>query len=293
MNWRKQVPRLVSLAFAVAIAGDIALTLSHLRALGLQGRDRSGELRNLPDPTRAAPKRAGARQIVVAHLFGEAPRAREASAAASKTQWVLIGVITTGDPHAGFAIIGPSATAARLVLCGHEVARGVLVREIYADRVVIDLQGHQETLRIHWYDSGRPSEPARKTISNPAQPAPDTVVAEATEDDPNEPFLPPPPNDEGAVWKALALRPTLSGSQRVGARVFGTGAAARALGLDPGDIIVEVNGVPGGANFQYALSQVTEGDPIMLTVNRGGTSVPVTIGARELAAAANIYRAGP
>ena len=53
----------------------------------------------------------------------------------------LVGTLAARDPAKGRAILGPNATDTHVVAAGNPVVPGILLKEVYLDRVVIDRGG--------------------------------------------------------------------------------------------------------------------------------------------------------
>lgn len=68
---------------------------------------------------------------------------------------VLTGIIAYTDPKQGFAIIGGSVQNTYLVRPGEQLPDGSLIREIYAERVVLEYEGRLETVGM--YKRGEPA----------------------------------------------------------------------------------------------------------------------------------------
>jgi type II secretion system protein C len=80
--------------------------------------------------------------LLNAHLFGLAPAPEGRLAAAQRdTTLVLTGTIATRHPSSGLAIIGASAETAHVHPVGDSLARGVVLRAVYRDHVVVERSG--------------------------------------------------------------------------------------------------------------------------------------------------------
>jgi general secretion pathway protein C len=144
----------------------------------------------------------------------------ESGTAAALSGLVLYGTVARDDPTTGYALLGTTAQNASLYGSGVEVAPGVLLREIYSDRVVLAQNGVLRVLPIAIFSGGK------------AQPGVETARLEET---------PPPPAS------ADTLRAGAPDDERMpGIRVFpgrNRGAFAQ-LGLHPGDLVTAINGQP-------------------------------------------------
>ncbi len=134
---------------------------------------------------------------------------------------VLYGTIARDDPTAGYALLGSTPQNSSLYGSGVEVVRGVLLREIYPNRVVLVRNGVVLVLPIASSSGGgvQPGLEAAR-LDGPAPPLPaaaDTLRAGATDDE-----------------------------RMPGIRVYpgrNHGAFAQ-LGLHPGDLVTAINGQP-------------------------------------------------
>lgn len=147
-NWRRRAPLIASLLLAGLTAADVAHIVWDLRTLA--------RAQALP-PIVVEPVRNAAidpEQILQAHLFGESKTAVAAvdPAHAPETQLALTlhGVLATDDPHSGYAILGAVDKPTHMYRIGatlEDVPEGRL-QEVFVDRVVLDLNGKLETLRL-------------------------------------------------------------------------------------------------------------------------------------------------
>lgn len=282
-----RAPMIVSavLGLAVAVqAATIALSLSAEASVG----SRTGTARAVHAETSRQRGMALA-NITAAHLFGAAPQTTTTAnnRAASLTPLVLTGVIASPDPRDGYAILGSSATSTRTVYAGREAAPGIILAEVYPQWVVL-LRGRERvTLRLprNEVSAGFASSPVLARGS----PVGDT-------DDGGESgggYLPPAPITDGAaVLHAFALRRTMVDGQagELIARSSLNQKVLAALDLSPGDVIVQVNGVPVGAQNSPDLMRVLQSGNATLMVVKDGQETSVTIDPTAMADAAAIVR---
>jgi type II secretory pathway component PulC len=86
-----------------------------------------------------------------AHLFGAIGKGAAPSSEqlpSTQLQWVLQGVFTGADPTSGSAIILAGEQKAQLYNSGQRLPGGAQLTEVHADHVVINVDGHLETLRF-------------------------------------------------------------------------------------------------------------------------------------------------
>jgi general secretion pathway protein C len=215
--------------------------------------------------------------IQAAQLFGTSTVAPPDPAEAPVTtlSLVLIGVMAGEDPSKGYAILGPSAAAAKVYAAGNTVPGGARIANIYPDRVVLDRGGQLETLPMP-----RQRQPGPVPVSRPPPPMPTANAAErvarmAAEN----------PSLVGQVIRAQAV---LANGQQRGYRVFpapNQDQVFSRLGLRAGDLVTHINGTPlddpqRGAEIFATLSSAAEA---RLTVVRNGRNSDVTVNLAELA----------
>ncbi|HTU68446.1 MAG TPA: type II secretion system protein GspC [Steroidobacteraceae bacterium] len=235
-DWRSQAiaraPQVVTFILALAIAAQLALILVGFTARGRQTAP--------PAATAAAPvQRFDIGGLVNAHLFGNAAvqaTGDAANAPPTSIPLVLAGVLATPDPKEGMAIIGESATAAKVVAVGQQVPGGAQLHSVYSDRAIIDRGGVLESVYL----------PRRTAGGGPVgMPPPAPPV-----NDGNEAMLDRMRklvNDNpGALSQLMRPQPVFAGGQMRGFRVY-PGANRQAfarLGLRAGDLVTAINGTP-------------------------------------------------
>ena len=232
--------------------------------------------------------------VARAHLFGSAPiEAAAGSRVATRAPLVLTGIIATGDPKDGFAILGSNAATARVFHTGSEAAPGVMLAEVYPQWVVVLRGDERVTLRLPRASGG---DQAINVRFERAAARPPEEVADGSDDgvplpSPSD-FKPPPMSAASTLTRAFSLRPVSIGGER-GVRIMGTGinsTTLSALGLAPGDVIMQINGVAIGNRNTPDLGKALSTGGVTLVVNRDGDETSVTIDASSAANAANAYR---
>jgi general secretion pathway protein C len=231
-------PRLVSLVLAALIA----LELTHAAlALRGDGRVNSQAFAVAPAPHRLADSARGTdvQSVVAAHLFGiyvADPSTQDpANARLTAANVILNGTIATEDPKHGVAIIktdGPD----KVYSVGDEVG-GASLYLVYLDHVVLNRGGTLETLRLPRLSVGTGRAGVPRVAAAPRPEGLYTDNLGRTVDKP-----------PGALDKMVHFVDSVdpkSGKQR-GFLVYpvASGAPLRAMGLYPGDLVTEINGVP-------------------------------------------------
>lgn len=212
--------------------------------------------------------------IVNAHLFGTAltPATGDpANAPATSLNLVLAGTIAGADPKSGWAIIGETAQSARVYATGASLPGGANLREVHADRVILDRGGRLESLPLPRLSGG--AGPVQVGYAPPRPAAAEPSLADNIRQ-----FV---AQDPQAVSEILRPQPVFAGGQQRGYRVYpGRNRAQFAkLGLMPGDLVTAVNGAPldDPNRGLETLRGVGAGSPVVLTVERNGQTQQVTV----------------
>ena len=211
------------------------------------------------------------------HPFGEAsavapPVVATLDAPDTTLALVLNGVHALPDPEDSYAFISSGRGEQKLYHSGAVIdgANGATLHSVYGDRVLIDRGGHVETLRFP-----EPQELAVRAQSPTARLAP-----------------PPPQEQPGSLREVISANasritdiiraaPHSEGGQMIGYRV--TPARNReafaALGLEPGDVLTEVNGTAlnDPASSLQVFESLGEASVATVTVLRDGTPQVVVI----------------
>jgi general secretion pathway protein C len=144
----------------------------------------------------------------------------------------------------------------------------VTLKSVGYDSVVISRGGADETLYLD--QSGA----APVAVTPPASPGANTGLLSAPANQTSAP---------GAIGLAelqqLNLAPRQSGGRVTGVVPRGDAALLARLGLQQGDVIVQVSGRPvaGAADLQQAAAALRRGGNLSIAVERGAQVVPVAI----------------
>lgn len=289
-----RAPRLARIGLSLAIAAQavaIALSLSEELSAG-------AAIRIAASPQARDQHSRALEEIAAAHLFGAAPaKTRLASAAAvSYAPLVLTGIIATGDPRNGLAIVGTSVESARTIYVGSEAAPGTVLIKVFPLWVVLQRGSERLTLHLTRKDlvAGATRAAYRGVLNEDSAPAP-----ESAGDSGGGPFamhaLPtrPPVSNDAAVLDSFGLAPATTIDGRDGMRIAGTAFNSKtlaALGLHAGDVIVQINGVAIDAQNAPDLNHALQSGNATLTVDRNGDDTSVTLDQSSMADAAALYR---
>ena len=266
-------PAIVSVILVVALAAQLAALVWRV----VVPAPAVAPAADLPSTVTTGPNVAG---IVNAHLFGSAAleaTGDAASAPQTNLRLTLAGTLAGGDPARGWAIIGESAQAARVYATGATVPGGARLKEVYADRVILERGGRLESLPLPRLAANGAAVPVAFTPPAAAQqPSLADSVQNLVRQDP------------GAVSEIIRPQPVFAGGQQKGYRVYpGRNRAQFAsLGLMPGDLVTAVNGAPldDPNRGLETLRGIGAGGAVTLTIERNGTEQQVTIDASSAVA---------
>jgi general secretion pathway protein C len=256
-------PTILSVILVVAIAAQLALTVLKFLA--------PPELPAvaLPATSTTGPNLAG---IVNAHLFGTAAIEASGDAASAPTtslRLVLAGTLAGSDPAQGWAIIGDTAQNARVYATGTSLPGGAKLKEVYADRAILEHAGRLESLPLPRLAGGASAAP----IAYAQQPAPQQALADSVRNLIQK--------DPGAISQLIRPQPVFAGGQQKGYRLYPgrDRAAFVSIGLMPGDLVTAVNGSAlDDPNTGLAtLRGIGSGGSVTLTIERNGSEQQLTV----------------
>lgn len=222
------------------------------------------------------------RSLAAAHLFGVRPVASLSAAnEARDTSLVLTGIIATGDPAVGYALIGTSKSQAHVHAVGGTIAQGVVLRAIYRDHVVVERDGRLASVRL-------PRATAPPLLPPPLQQPAESVAGAAPDDSPDSPqrqiedALQKENERTAAVLEERAYVP--QGEFRGVLIEPGTNPELLAqLGLKPGDVLRAVDSTTVESDRLDMLRQrLASGRPVEVSVTRPG------VGPMELTVDSNL-----
>lgn len=237
-------------------------------------------------------------RIVAAHLFG-APTVETASTApvlAAPARWILSGILQGGTPESGSAIIGTTASNTRFRRVGQDLGNGFKLAQVLADQVIIE--GNAQRLAVRMV---RPQLVSRPLAHGDADDALRVAAVSYNGMTPAMQAIAKAAEvSKGAAadviaegWKArlsmgtaavnLALRPRPHRDDKGhydGIQITANGDAdLQQMGLQPFDVITQVNGKPITSPIQQqtALTQIGNGAPLTLTVEHSGSTRQIAL----------------
>ena len=211
--------------------------------------------------------------VIDRHLFGVANAKTEANPADAppiQANLVLAGLWTEeGDPKQGYAMIGESTSSIKTYGVGETVRPGTTLYAVYSDRAILDTSGKLESLVLP-----RASTPETAFVPPVQSSAP---VSSKFADNLRRIA------ETNPTMFAEIVRPQpvfANGAQR-GYRVYpGRNRQQFAkLGLEPGDLVLSINGTPldDPQRGMEIFNTMGSADQVSVTVERGGQQQELTL----------------
>ncbi|HEY1900082.1 MAG TPA: type II secretion system protein GspC [Steroidobacteraceae bacterium] len=277
-EWVTHAPQVAVWVLAAALGVQAAVILTRLAGSG------GGQL---PAPQvlahAAAHPQLDLTALTSGHLFGAAPAplVDDANAPQTNMPLVLTGTIAATDPKDGLAIIGTTATNAKIYAVGRQLPGNAQLHAIYTDRVLLERNGIIEALLLpHKITPGAGAPPPP-----PGPSAVDRVQRVIS-------------NEPGLISDVLRPQPVFAEGKLRGYRVYpGRNAKAFAtLGLRNGDLVLAINGTalddPTRGNDIFA--SMGNSDQARVTVMRNGQQQDITLNMSTIASEAEqIGNSGP
>lgn len=230
-----------------------------------------------PDANRFNPK-----AVLDAELFGtyHAPATPSVSALASAPETQLnlqlLGILANRTvPQDSRALINGGSGGEKPFSIGDDISPGVSLKAIFPDRVVLSRKGSLETLRLNRDQAGSggnnnvPIAVDRGAAGN--QSAKLSQIRNQLLANPTQ------------AGNFIRVQPVQApgGNGQLGYRIYPgpNGAAFKASGLHPGDLVTAVNGVPlsNPAQTLQLLSQLSQAQSVSLSIQRGSQSQTVNL----------------
>lgn len=284
----RTLPVVVTAVLVIAIARELAaLTWTLLSGPADPG---TGPVAlAIPAPTHDGQAKSGDYASLTAwRPFGEPPATDERAPAAAildapdtTLDLALHGVHEVADPKTGraepelgTAMISGSRQEQKLYRVGDTIdgAGNTKLHSVYYDRVLLDRGGRLETLRLPLEIAASVPSPAAPRSSLPGQLAPRqsaTSLRDALSD------------NAAALADIIRPTPQMEGGRMIGFRLTPgrNRDAFNAIGLQPGDVLTEVNGLvmndPRAA--MEVFSTLSEAQVASVTIMRNGTPEVLTI----------------
>jgi general secretion pathway protein C len=274
-QWLERATRTLPKALTVVLAIAIAWQLVQLTWMLLEpAPDFDTGPIAASATTSPRPKGVDVQAIVNAKLFGTAQTEAAVAGPAPETQLnlVLYAVFATDDPEKGLAIIGESAQQTKVYSVGDTIRSSTRLHAVYPDRVILDRGGGLETLAL----------PKRNLVAMAARPAPPPSQ-------PNrviENLRRVAETNPTAFAEIVRPQPVFANGVQRGYRVYpGRNRQQFAkLGLQPGDLVLSINGTPldDPQRGMEIFNTIGTSDRVQLTVERNGQSQDLTLNTSQI-----------
>lgn len=222
----------------------------------------------------------GFRQLAALSVLG-ANQSRPAVVNAPDTtlSWTLKGVMSDPDPARSAAILAPQGQPEKLYRVGAALPGNVRLEQIMNDRVILARDGKLETLRLKRVEQAAPRNAGRSAAPRLPEADPDVTITpdggvaridkEAWANDPQrfmDVITASPVMQDGAMY-GLEVNPSRN------AREF------EAAGLEPGDVIVAVEGTPVSEinDYRDILQELGGASSVSVSLERNGEPINITI----------------
>ena len=232
------------------------------------------------------------RSVADLHLFGVAnrkPITQQAPIDAPKTglKLTLRGVFAASSQEQAMALIADARGKEKVYKKSETIFSGVTLYEIYPDKVILERSGSFETLNLRRDEAGNSGGPRRvstRTTRPKAQQLGKTGTVrtrtvragkrlenlkQALTENPQE------------FWQNVRIEPVHGSDQQIKGYKFNhkDRQMMRALGLRPGDVIIEVNGqtVSDPSVFSSLLGDLSSQSTLTLGIERNGQRENINI----------------
>ena len=247
--WGNLANRLLARTVSLGLVAILAYQLARITWALVPGASPDAPAPVFNPDARAPPSESPAvdiQSIIDANLFGEyvealpEPVAMDIADAPETTlDLVLKATVSEAREHLLGAAVIASAGVERTYTVGEEIqgTGGVVLHAIHSDRVILDLAGQLQTLRLPQGDSVHDGLAVLASASHPVAAAPRPAVA--------APTLGRTPSEHASRLRRIVRAvPHIEQGQVLGFRLTPADdpAAFDALGFEPGDVVAEING---------------------------------------------------
>ena len=285
--------KLVEPARWIIIMG-IAFTLANTVLFFIAPPERSGATGSAARQAVRAPDTRPAvsiNAILNRNLFGEAGETAATDtglpAVETRLPLELLGVFVADEPEDSAAIVAQKGKAGLLYVVGEKVPGNAELLEVHADHIVLRRAGNRETLRFPQVASSTPvavaNEPdsAPRDVTGSVQP----VAEPETPRDFVASYRDRIEADPEGTLREIGITPVSEGSAQ-GYRLDSAAASSPYLsqtGLQPGDVVLSVNGQPVGDIQQdrHQLDNILAEGSARIEVQRGTRRFFVTASLKQ------------
>jgi general secretion pathway protein C len=278
-QWVDRASQAVPRALVVVLTIAIAWQFVQLTWLILDGNDAAAPAAVAASPPAFSAPRKGVdfQAIADAHLFGLAraePSRDATNAPQTQMNLVLAGTWAAEDPSQGYAFIGESANTARMYAVGKVIRGSTTLHMVHADRVVLDTEGRLETLTLPRLSPGSGSLVTRAAPPASSKPQFTDNLRRLAESNPS------------AFAEIVRPQPVFANGVQRGYRVYPGRQRQQfsKLGLQPGDLVLSINGTPldDPQRGMEIFSTMGDSDRVTVTVERNGQSQELTLNTAQI-----------
>ncbi|RDH82875.1 MAG: type II secretion system protein GspC [endosymbiont of Galathealinum brachiosum] len=262
--------------FTIILIIACSYTLSQITWLLVPGEEEQSAPRNFKSGNAKKLQNRNYNEITNAHLFGvfqkSTSKPTQTIAPETRLNLVLKGVLATKPMEYGNAIIAMGKNGKEETYSIGDKVSSATVKEIYADRVILERSGKLETLRMPKDKSDNLIKSAPQSSTRQSKPAtgPGAVLSDIRKQILKNPT---------SFGKYAIPVPVNKNGRTVGYRLQPQGDRSLfdAVGLDPDDVIIAVNGVElnNPTKGLKALRSLQRAKSIDLTVLRNGAELPL------------------
>ncbi len=237
----------------------------------------AGKAAPVAAPGRQKSERVSMANVVLLHLLGESTKAPEKKSTGpikapdTHLRLTLHGVFASDNPELSLAIISESKGKDKTYRQGDTLSGGVLLHEIYPDRVILSRNGRFETLRLK-----RKQANIKVSSRGPSLPGGSELHQSRRISNLKRTFK----NDPQSLWKQIRISPVMRNGRIEGYRfTHNDRALMKDLGLQPQDIITAINGVgvSDSATLMEMMGRLDSMSELNLTLKRNGQTKDITI----------------
>lgn len=193
--------------------------------------------------------------------------------------WVLKGVFADQDPQRGAAILATQGQPERLYAVGADLPGNVRLDQVHADRVILLRSGSRETLRLQ----RRSASSGTTSAAIPARPAAARMVDIPASELGGQPRIDREAwaSDPQRFLDVVSASPVMVDGQMVGLEVHPARNAREftAAGLEPGDVVISVEGMPVAeiTDYREILQELGSASSVALSLERDGQPLSLSI----------------
>jgi general secretion pathway protein C len=219
-------------------------------------------------------------RIVDARLFGQpsadapAPVVLQEDAPDTQLSLELRGTVTASEESRGMAIIAERGGAERVYLVGDAVPGGASLHAVHFDRVLLLRGGRLEALRLPRSEDSAGGQRAAAPQRAPAPPVRAATVQEIVQ------------QNGAALTEIIRPQPVFKDGKQQGYRVYPGRQRQQfaQLGLRPGDLITQINGMAldDPARGMEIFRGLADASSVTVTVDRNGEIEMLTLNTATL-----------